>query len=122
MGTMRKFLLLLALTLPLAAKDLTTITVHVTNQAGKGVGNAGVRIKFVAGRSAFKGFAKVTKSWEMRSSLEGFAKIPPIPKGTILVQVIAKNYQTFGQTFEVQEDDRTIEVVVNPPQEQYSAH
>lgn len=120
---MRKFLLLLlALMLPLAAKDLTTITIHVTNQAGKGVGNAGVRIKFVSGRSAFKGFSKVTKSWEMRSSLEGFAKIPPIPKGTILVQVIAKNYQTFGQTFEVQEDDRTIEVVVNPPQAQYSAH
>jgi len=36
--------------------------------------------------------------------------------------VIAKGYQTFGQTFEVMEEEKTIEVQLNPPQPQYSAH
>jgi hypothetical protein len=58
----------------------------------------------------------------MRSSQEGIARIPELPKGKILIQVIAKNYQTFGQSFDVTEDERTIEIKLNAPQEQYSAH
>jgi hypothetical protein len=49
-------------------------------------------------------------------------KIPPIPQGKILIQVIAKNYQTFGQTFDIDETEKTIDVRLNPPQSQYSAH
>jgi hypothetical protein len=36
--------------------------------------------------------------------------------------VIAKGYQTFGDTFDVDEDERTIEIKLNPPQKQYSSH
>jgi len=53
---------------------------------------------------------------------DGEAKIPSIPQGKILVQVIAKGYQTFGQTFDVNEDEKTLDVTLNPPQQQYSAH
>jgi hypothetical protein len=58
----------------------------------------------------------------MRTNQEGIAKVPEIPQGTILIQVIATGYQTFGQTFEVNELEKTIEVKLNSPQEQYSAH
>ena len=119
---MRTLILFLCTLVPLAAADLTKITVHVVNQAGKPVGNASVILRFVSGRSAFKGFSKVKKTWELRTSAEGDAKIPAIPKGNILVQVIAKNYQTYGATVPVEEDERTIEVKLNPPQAQYSAH
>ncbi len=50
------------------------------------------------------------------------AKIPTIPQGKIRVQVIAKGYQTFGQDFEVNEEEKTLEVRLNPPQTQYSSH
>jgi hypothetical protein len=46
--------------------------------------------------------------------------IPPIPQGDILIQVIAKNYQTFGDTFSVDEAEKTITIKLNPPQAQYS--
>jgi hypothetical protein len=78
-------------------------------------------VKF-GGRSIVKLGKNVRKSWEMRSSQEGIARIPELPKGKILIQVIAKNYQTFGQSFDVTEDERTIEIKLNAPQEQYSAH
>ena len=48
--------------------------------------------------------------------------IPPIPQGTILVQIIAKGYQTFGQNFDVDEEQKTLDIKLNPPQPQYSAH
>ncbi len=46
--------------------------------------------------------------------------IPAIPQGKILIQVIAKNYQTFGQTFDIKEDEKRVEIKLNPPQQQYS--
>lgn len=118
---MRNLILLFLVSVPLLAADLTKLTVVVTNASGKPVDRADVVVKF-AGRSILKLGAKVRTSWEMRSSQEGIARIPELPKGKILIQVIAKNYQTFGQTYDVTEDEKTIEIKLNPPQEQYSAH
>ena len=50
------------------------------------------------------------------------AKIPPVPQGKILIQVIAKGYQTFGETYDVNEEEKTIEIKLNPPQPQHSEH
>ncbi len=119
---MRKLLLLLVLAvLPLAAADMTKLTILVTNQDGKPVDRASVVVKFVQGRSKIK-FTKIRKEWELRTSQEGLAKIPTIPQGKILIQVIAKNYQTFGETFDVDEEEKTIPIKLKPPQQQYSAH
>ena len=118
---MRKLLLWLAAAVPLLAADVTRLQIHVTNEAGKPVDRAAVVVKFVQGRHKIK-MTKIRKAWELRTTQEGVAKIPSIPKGDILIQVIAKNYQTFGQTYDVDEDERVIEVVLKPPQSQYSAH
>jgi len=101
---------------------MTKITVQVMSHGGKPIERADVVVKFVKGRSAIKLGKKIRVSWEMRTSQEGLAKVPEIPQGTILIQVIAKGYQTFGQTFDVDEAEKTIEVRLNAPQEQYTAH
>jgi hypothetical protein len=120
---MRKLLLLLiAALLPALAADETNLTIIVTNQKGKPVDNASVIVKFVQGRSAVKLGAKIRKEWDMKSNQEGTVKVPSIPQGKILIQVIAKNYQTFGQTFDVEQDVQTVEIKLNPPQSQYTAH
>ena len=121
---MRKVLLALLLVFPLLqtalAKDLTKITVVIKNDSGKPVDRANVIVRF-SGRSVAKLGKKVRTTWEMRSTQEGVAEIPELPKGKILVQVTAKGFQTFGQTFDVTEDERTIDVTLNPPQQQYTA-
>lgn len=109
------------LALPLVAGDLTKLKIVVTNRNGKPVERADVVVRF-GGRSVVKFGKLVRTTWEMRSTQEGVADIPEMPKGKIRVQVIAKGYQTFGQTFDVAEDERTIEVKLNPPQAQYSSH
>ena len=101
---------------------LTQINVHVTTQGGRPLDRADVVVKFVKGRSVILLGKRIRTSWEMRTNQEGIAKVPEIPQGTILIQVIAKGYQTFGQTYEVDEINKTIEIKLNSPQEQYSAH
>jgi hypothetical protein len=119
---MRRLILGLALALPLLAADLTTLTIQVRNKAGKPVDHASVIVKFVKGHSVKKLGLKVRKEWELQTGEDGRAKIPPIPQGTILVQIIAKDYQTFGQNFDVDEEQKTLEITLNPPQPQYTAH
>jgi hypothetical protein len=119
---MRTLILSLALALPMLAVDMTTLTIAVKSPGGRPVENASVIVKFVKGRSKAKFGKKIRLEWELRSNQEGLVKIPPIPQGTILVQIIAKDYQTFGQNFDVDEDEKTLEIKLNPPQPQYSAH
>lgn len=101
---------------------MTNLRVEVKNLSDKPVERASVRVKFQKGRNYIKLGKKIMTSWEMKTNQDGVAKIPPMPQGKILVQVIAKGYQTFGQSFEIDEAERTIEVKLNPPQAQYSAH
>jgi len=119
---MRGLILLLALLLPLLGADTTTLTIEVKNKAGKPVEHASVIVKFVKGHSVAKLGRKIRTEWELQTNQEGIAKIPPIPQGTILIQVNAKNYQTFGEDIDVDQDEKTIEITLNPPQPQYSAH
>jgi hypothetical protein len=110
------------LALPVLAADMTKVQVKVTNRDGKPVDRASVIVKFISGRSVVKLGKEITTHWEMRTNQEGVAKIPSLPQGKLLVQIIAKGYQTFGGTFEVAEPEKTLEVKLNPPQSQYSAH
>jgi hypothetical protein len=117
------FVLPLAPALPLFADDPTTkLTIEVTDLKDKPVERAAVVVKFVEGRSIKKLGRKVSRHWELKTNQEGVATIPPIPQGKILIQVIARNYQTFGDVVEVYENERTIHVQLKPPQPQYSAH
>ena len=108
--------------LPLLGADMTTLTIEVKNKAGKPVEHASVIVKFVKGHSVVKLGRKIRTEWELQTNEEGIAKIPPIPQGTILIQVIAKNYQTFGQNFDVDEEQKTLDITLNSPQQQYSVH
>jgi hypothetical protein len=123
---MRKLLLMTGLlTLAaglLAAADMTTMTIEVKNLSDHPVERASVIVKFVKGRAKMKLGKKIMTTWETRTNEQGVAKIPSIPQGSIRVQVIAKGYQTFGQIFDVDEEEKTIEVKLNPPQAQYSSH
>ncbi|MBL0160546.1 MAG: carboxypeptidase regulatory-like domain-containing protein [Bryobacterales bacterium] len=116
---------LLLLALPgvvLADPPMTTIRIEVKTYSDKPIDRASVIVKFVEGRDYAKLGKKIQTSWQLKTNQEGLAKIPAVPQGKIQVQVIAKGYQTFGQVFEVNEAERTIEVKLNAPQPQVSAH
>ncbi len=122
---MRKVVTILTfalLCLPLFATDMTKLKIQVNTTTGKPIDRASVIVKFQSGYSKVVIGKKIRTSWEIRTNQEGTASIPAIPQGKILVQVIAKGHQTFGEVFDVAEAERTIEIKLNPPQSQYSAH
>jgi uncharacterized GH25 family protein len=118
---MRKLLvsMLCLVALPLAAGDTTKLHIHVVNDLGKPVGNAEVIVKFIQGRNLVR--IKKKESWELRTTQEGTVSTPSIPQGKVLIQINAKNYQTFGQTYDLDEDDKTVEIQLHPPQPQYTS-
>lgn len=105
-----------------ADPPMTKLQIEVKSHTGKPIDRASVVVRFLQGRAVAKLGRKTRTHWELRTNQEGIARIPPIPQGKILVQVIAKGYQTFGQTIEVTEEEKTVEVKLNAPQQQYSAH
>jgi hypothetical protein len=120
---MRRMILWLTLALPLlAGPPMTTLTIAVKNESGKAVEGASVTVRFIKGHSVMKLGKGIRKEWDLHTNQEGIAKIPPIPQGTILIQVNAKNYQTFGDNFDVDDEQKTLEIKLKPPQAQYSAH
>lgn len=105
-----------------AEPPMTTLRIEVKTLKDKPIERASVVLDFVEGRSLKKFGKKIRTHWETRTNMEGVAKLPPIPQGKVRVQVIAKGYQTFGQVYDVNEEEKTIEIKLNPPQAQYSVH
>ena len=64
---------------------------------------------------------KKKEEWELRTTQQGTVSTPGIPQGKIMIQISAKNYQTFGQIFDIQEPEKTVEIQLKPPQPQYSS-
>jgi hypothetical protein len=100
---------------------MTKLNVVVTTDSGRPVDHAEVVVRFVRGHAVFK-LKKLRTTYELRTNQDGEAKVPEIPQGEIRVQVNAKGYQTFGQIFDVTEEEKTIDIKLNLPQQQYSSH
>ena len=115
-------LLLVLCAAAVASAPQTTIMVKVKNQFDRPVDNAAVILDFLGSHQVMKLGKRKPIHWEVHTNLHGVAHFPPVPQGTVQVQVITKQYQTFGQKFDVDSEEKTIEVKLNPPQQQYSAH
>ena len=105
-----------------ASTPQTTITVSVTNQFDKPVENAAVILDFLGSHQITKLGKRKPIHWEVRTNLEGVAHFPPVPQGTVQLQVITKKYQTFGQKLDVDTEEKKVDIKLNPPQKQYSVH
>jgi 5-hydroxyisourate hydrolase-like protein (transthyretin family) len=121
MKTMRAVLVLLTFVaaLMLSAADPTKLTVHVISALnGKPIDRASVIVRFKEGLGV--NLKKIQTSWETKTNQDGNVTLPSMPQGKVEIQIIASNYQTFGDMFVTDKPEQTIEIKLNPPQEQYS--
>ena len=100
----------------------TTIRVEVKNQFDKPVENAAVILDFLGSRDVVRLGKRRPIHWEVKTNQQGVAHFPPVPEGTVQLQVITQRYQTYGKKLEVAGDEKLVEITLNPPQKQYSAH
>lgn len=120
MKTMRTLLVLLTFAAALlTAADPTKLTVHVVSAVnGKPIDRASVIVRFKEGLGV--NLKKIQTSWETKTNEEGSVTLPSMPQGKVEIQIIATNYQTFGDMFVTNKPEQTIEIKLNPPQQQYS--
>jgi hypothetical protein len=100
----------------------TVIKVVVKNQFDKPVENAEVILDFLGGRTLSRGLMHKKIHWEIHTNQEGVAHFPPIPEGAVQLQINKKNYQTFGKKVDISGEEQTVDIKLEPPQSQYSAH
>lgn len=100
----------------------TKITINVVSPHDKPVENAEVIIDFLGSHDFTKLGRRHRVHYEMRTNQEGVAHFPPIPQGSVRVQVNSKRFQTFGEKYDLTEPEKTIDIKLNDPQQQYSAH
>ena len=122
METLMKTLLGIALLLcgtPAFTADSTRLTVQVNSaDTGKPVDRASVVIKFRHGRNI--NLKKIVTNWETKTNQEGSVTIPSMPQGEVQIQVIAQNFQTFGDIYQLTQPEQTVSIKLNRPQAQYS--
>jgi hypothetical protein len=90
--------------------DGTTVRlrIRVTNSQDKPVGNASVYVRF----NQPGGFLRKDKLAELsfKTNEDGSVKVPAVPQGKILIQVIAKGLHTYGKWYDIEKDQDTIEI------------
>lgn len=95
----------------------TKLHIHVTGTTGKAVANASVYVRY----NKPGGLLHKDKLAELdlKTNEEGSVKVPPVPQGNILVQVIAPGWHTFGKWYEINKDEDSIEIKLEPPTKWY---
>lgn len=118
----RSALAMLAFSAALFAAEQSKITVQVKNAFDKPVENAEVILDYLGSHQVTKLGKRKPIHWELRTNQDGVAHFPPVPQGTVRLQISARKYQTFGEKYDVDTEQKTIDVKLNTPQPQYSAH
>ena len=96
---------------------MTVLRIEVTGgEKNEPVDSASVYVKYVHERALLK-----DKKIEMnvKTNREGIAKVPEVPRGKILVQVIASGWKTFGRWYDATEEQQTIKIKLDRPTKWY---
>ena len=96
---------------------MTKLKIHVVGSNDKPVGSASIYVRF----NEPGGIFHHDKLAEMnfKTNEDGSVKVPDVPQGKILIQVIAKGWHTYGRWYEVETDEQAIEIKLEPPPHWY---
>ena len=97
--------------------DTTRLTIVVTGgDENKPVAEASVYIKSVPGAKKDKKAKKEGKfELNLKTNQEGETHSPEIPQAKVLIQVVAEKWKTFGEYYDLQEDNQTIQIHLERP-------
>jgi hypothetical protein len=80
------------------------------------VDNASVYIRFKEPRLLRK---EKKIEIDLKTNREGVAVMPDLPRGDVIIQVVAEGWKTFGQHFKLEQDEQTIHIKLEEPPHWY---
>jgi hypothetical protein len=95
----------------------TRLKIMVRNSDDKPVANASVYVRF----NEPGGFLHKDKLAEMafKTNDDGTVKVPNVPLGKVLIQVVAKGLHTYGKWYDIGQNPDTITIKLEPPPHWY---
>ncbi|MGB0035222.1 MAG: hypothetical protein WBP79_07095 [Candidatus Acidiferrales bacterium] len=101
-----------------SSDSLTTkLRIQVMTKDDKPVGNAAVYVRYNTPGGLFHK-DKLTEL-DFKTNQDGSVKTPELPRGKILIQVIAKGWHTYGKWFDIDKDEAIVEIKLEPPTKWY---
>jgi hypothetical protein len=96
--------------------DTTVLRVELTGGSAKTpIVDASVYVKYTEDKL----LRDKKIEFNLKTNQRGAARSPEIPKGRILIQIVAPGWKTFGQYYDVTEDERTIQINLERPSTQW---
>jgi len=78
----------------------------------KPLADASIYLRFVVQREHHRD-EKVELN--LKTNLEGLAHSPEIPQGKVLIQIVAPGWKTYGQYYDVQTGEQTVQIHLGRP-------
>jgi hypothetical protein len=96
---------------------MTRLRLLVTTDTDKPVANASVYVRY----NESGGFLHHEKLTELnfKTNQDGSVKVPEVPQGKILIQVIAAGWHTYGKWYDIDKDQESITIRLAPPPHWY---
>jgi hypothetical protein len=99
-----------------ASDGYSKLRVQITGgDTNKPIGNASVYVRY---DEAPSGLLHKTHQAELnfKSNQDGTVKVPSVPRGKVLIQVIAPGWHTYGEWYDVTKDEQVIDIhLAKPP-------
>jgi len=95
---------------------VTKLRIRVTAN-DKPLGNATVYVRF----NMPGGLLHRDKLAELdfKTNEDGSVKVPDVPRGKILIQVVAKGWHTYGKWYDIESEQESIDIKLVPPPKWY---
>jgi hypothetical protein len=100
-----------------AQPGMTKLRLLVTTDSDKPVANASVYVRYYEPG----GFLRHEKLAELnfKTNQDGSVKVPEVPQGKILIQVIATGWHTYGKWYDINKEEESITIKLVPPPHWY---
>jgi hypothetical protein len=100
------------------SSDASILKLRIMVTGGeKPVGNASVYVKYNEPGGLFHREKQAEMSF--KTNEDGSVKVPEVPRGKVLIQVIAKGWHTYGKWYDIETDGQTIEIKLEEPHHWY---
>jgi len=94
------------------AKTTSVLRIELTGgEAKKPIVDASVYVKFAEAKTLRDKKIELN----LKTNQSGVARSPEIPKGRILIQIVAPGWKTFGQYYDIKQDEQTIQINLDRP-------
>jgi len=96
---------------------MVKLRILVTGSDDKAISNASVYVRYYvpAGLLHNEKLAEL----DLKTSGDGSVKVPAVPQGKILIQVIATGWHTYGKWYDIEKDEDLVEIKLVPPTHWY---